>query len=352
MQISGTQHLNEYVARYVLAYLQKIKFQQTRTEKNDSAWRFLRLSAIPSQTDPSSLGDLAEDAAYYVRKRVLGNEPKQSMRSIVRDHPHLEPLLGHGAQSWLILTYFQTLQQIYEIDNGTVQYGLGKGSYRNIKENVIASRMMFADGSQRLAEKMYELYGEIGNQLALIEGGAGNGAATLTMLKQFQRHGKFPLFWLTDIDEKTLIVAENYYREKGNFQSHHFPWSLLDIGDAEAVHSLLNSFPGFKTVFNVNFIVHEWEPIAARLFKSMSNNPNTDLVVSEFFLPPGYPNCDPDPNFPWWFVYLHELSNQYLRTENDFLTIIQKYGYKVFDRIDYQTHKGQPVTSTLFLRKI
>ena len=351
MQNIGNRLLNQCVAHYVLNYLHKTDFKKTGSPKNTSAWRYLRLSDIPEGTNPSQLGELAKNTALHLRKRVLGNKPNQSMRSIVRDHPELSPMLGHGAQAWLILSYAESLQKIFEIDNGTLLYGLNKGTYRNIAENVIAARLMFANASQRLAQKMYEVYGPIGNQVVFVEGGAGNGAATLTTLKEFHSHGLYPNFWLTDIDPKTLPVAENYFRQFGNFQGHHFPWSQLDIGDTSAVKSLLGSFPGFKTVFNVNFIVHEYETIANKFFKAMSSSPETDLVVSEFFLPEGYPDCDPDPDFPWWFVFLHELSDQYLRTENQFLKIAKKHGYYCTSRLDHQIHNNHPVTSSLFLNK-
>ena len=347
MENVGTRLLNQYVAHFILSYLKKSQYQHTDTSKNNSAWRILRLSEIPWETDPNLLGQLGQETAKIQRDLVLSKAKNTSIRSVNRN----SPLIAHGPQAWLIHTYEETLQKMFELDNGTVQYGLGKDAYRNIEENVIAARMMFASASQRLAQKMYEVYGHMGNQLALVEGGAGNGAATLTNLQEFHSHGLYPHFWLTDIDPKTLPVAENYYRQVGNFQSHHFPWSQLDIGDAKAVQTLLDSFPGFKTIFNVNFIVHEWEPIANRFFKAMSKCKDTDLVVSEFFLPPGYPNCTPDADFPWWFLYLHELSNQHLRTESDFMNIIKRHGYRVTNRLDHQVHNGIPVTSTLFLSK-
>lgn len=341
----GTRLLNQYAAHYALKYLQKVNYQHTGTPKNSSTWKFLRLSGIDWSTDPNLLGQIGQETAALQRDLVLSGAKNTSIRSANRN----SPLIAHGPQSWLILTYEQTLKKIFELDQGTIQYGLNKDVYRDIEENVMAARMMFESASKSLAKKIYELYGEIGNEIALIEGGAGNGAATLTNIKEFHEHHKYPHFWLTDIDPKTLAVAENYFRQNGNFQSHHFPWSQLDIGDSLAVKSLLNSFPGFKTILNVNFIVHEWEPIAERFFKATSQSgTDTDLIVSEFFVPE---NPQVDPDFPWWFVYLHELSGQHLRTENDFLAITKKHGYHVFDQLDYQIHNGKPVTSTIFLRK-
>lgn len=350
MKNIGTRLLNQYVAKYFLDYLRKVNYQKTDTPINNFAWSYFHFSEIPWKTDAHTLSELPEDAAIYLRKRILGNEPRQSMRLIVRDHPHLGPLLGHGAQSWLILTYLQTLHKIYELDQGILQYGIDKDLYRTIEENVIAARLMFAEGMGRLAEKIAEIYKDTPN-LALAEGGAGNGAAMFSVLEKFHSFGLFPHFLLSDIDQKTKSVAEEYFRSRG-FKSKHFPWAKIDIGDPKDLAAIASHFSQNNLAFNINFIVHEWEPIAEKFFAATSQSmPNADLVVSEFFLPEGYPNCAPDPDFPWWFVALHHLSGQHLRTEKDFMAFPKLHGYKLFDRIDYQVHYGKPVTSTLFLRK-
>lgn len=351
MTITGTQHLNQYVAKFFLEYLEKIGYKRTSSSDNDFAWLYFQLSGIPWSSDSRDMSSLPEDAALFLRKRVLGNEPRSSMRHIVQDEPDLRPLVNHGAQSWLILTYLQTLQNIYGLDKGILKYGIDKDLYRIIEENIIAARLMFAEGTIRLAEKVTETYKDTPN-LALVEGGAGNGAAIFAILQKFHSLGVFPHFLLSDLDPKTKAVAEEYFRSRG-FKSKHFPWAKINIGDPSDLAAIANHFSQNNLVFNINFIVHEWEPIAEKFFKATSESmPNADLVVSEFFLPEGYPNCAPDPDFPWWFVALHHLSGQHLRTRSKFLAIAEKYGYYVFDELIHQTHKGQPVTSTLFLRKI
>ncbi len=342
----GTRLLNQYAAHFAIRYLQKVNYQHTGSPKNNSTWKFLRLSGIDWTTDPNLLGQIGQETAALQRSLVLSGAKNTSIRSANRN----SPLIAHGPQAWLIQTYEQTLNSIFELDNGTLQYGLGKDRYRNITENVMAARMMFETASKTLANALVEKYQDIPN-LGLFEGGAGNGAAMHTNLLAFHSQGIKPDFLLSDIDPKTKNVAEEYFREKG-FASRHFPWMQVDIGNPKDLALVARQFPWHKLVCNVNFIVHEWEPIAERFFKATSKSmPNADLAVTEFFLPPGYPNCDPDPDFPWWFVYLHEISGQYLRTETEFMKIIQKHSYYSFDPLNYQTHNGMPVTSTLFLRK-
>lgn len=345
MTVADTRLLNQWVASYVTDYLSTSLFSKTGTRLNSAAWNFLRLSGLDYLSSYNVQRAEAIAIAEMQRHMVLENIKTGRLASNDRSLR-----INGGPQAWLIYTYMSALEKIYELDKGAITYGINGGVYRFIPENVISARMMFEAASLRLAKAMVEIYGEIGNHLVLLEGGAGNGAATWTTLDAFHKKGLSPQFCLTDIDPKTMPVAEEYFRQNG-FNSRHFPWSQLDIGDPNAVNSLLNSFPGFKTVMNINFIVHEWEPIAEKLFATMSRCPDTDLVISEFFLPPGYPNCEPDPDFPWWFVFLHELSGQYLRTEEDFMKIIHKYGYEVFRRIDHQKHNGHAVTATLFLRK-
>lgn len=351
MTITGTQHLNQYVAKFFLEYLKKVSYSKTGSPDNNFAWLYFHLSDIPWSSDSRDMSALPEDAALFLRKRVLGNEPRSSMRHIVQDEPDLRPLVNHGAQSWLIFTYLQTLQKIHELDKGILKYGPNNDLYRVIEENVIAARLMFAEGTIRLAAKIFDRHKGTPN-LGLVEGGAGNGAAMFTILKTFHKHHIFPDFLVTDIDLITRGKAETYFRDHG-FPSKHFPWAQIDIGDPKHLAQIADYFPWHNLVFNINFIIHEHESIAEKFFESMSKSlPNAELIVSEFFLPEGYPNCAPDPDFPWWFVALHHLSGQHLRTRSEFLTIAEKYGYCVLDELVHQTHNGQPVTSTLFLRKV
>lgn len=343
--IADTRLLNQWVASYVHDFLSTSLFSETGTRLNNAAWNFLRLSGLDYLSSYNVQRAEAIAIAEMQRHMVLENIKTGRLASSDRSLR-----INGGPQAWLIYTYMSALEKIYELDKGAISYGINGDVYRFIPENVIAARKMFEAASIKLARAMVEIYGDIGNHLVLLEGGAGNGAATWTTLDAFHKRGLFPHFWLTDIDPKTMPVAEEYFRQNG-YQTNDFPWTQLDIGDPNAVKSLINSFPGFKTVMNVNFIIHEEEPIAKEFFAAMSQSPDTDLVVSEFFLPPGYPNCEPDPDFPGWFVFLHELSGQYLRTEAEFLKIIHKYGYEVFKRIDHQVQKGHAVTATLFLRK-
>lgn len=351
MQISGTEHLNQYVAKFFLEYLEKVGCNKTGSPDNNFAWLYFHLSGIPWSSDSRDMSTLPEDAALFLRKRVLRNEARSSMRHIVQDEPDLRPIVNHGAQSWLIFTYLQTLQNIYGLDKGILKYGIDKDLYRVIEENIVAAGMMFAEGTQRLATKIASIYQNTPN-LGYAEGGSGKGAASFAILKELHRVNIYPDFTLSDIDEEgTRQTAEEYFGSHG-FASKNLPWMKIDIGDPKDLAKIAKHFPWHHLIFNVNFIIHEWEPIAENFFAATSQAmPNADLVVSEFFLPEGYPNCAPDPEFPWWFVALHHLSGQHLRTRSEFLAIAEKYGYYVFDELIHQTHKGQPVTSTLFLRK-
>lgn len=339
----GTRLLNQYVAHYAIRYLQKVNFQHTNSPKNNSTWKFLRLSGISWDTDPNLLGDIGRETAKLQRELVLSGAKNTSIRFANRN----SPLIAHGPQSWLIHTYEQTLNKIFELDQGTMEYGLGKDAYRDIEENVMAARMMFENAAKSLADKLVSTYKDVPN-LGLFEGGAGNGAAMLTNLLAFHQQNIFPDFLISDIDPKTKGVAEKYFRKQG-FPSRHFPWMQADIGSPKDLATVANHFPWHKLVLNVNFIIHEWEPIAEKFFAATSQSmPNADLAVSEFFVPE---NPQIDPDFPWWFVYIHEITDQYLRTKKDFLSYPIKYGYELFDHIDHQVHNGEAVTSTLFFRK-
>ncbi len=342
------QLLNEYAAHYVIRYLGKVNFQKTNTPINNAAWSFLRRSKISFTTNPWTLGQEAYYAADLQRQLVLEGHANTSLRSIVREFPVLRPMVTHGPQSWLIRTYQQPLENIFELDNGSKKYGINQPVYRNITENVMAARMMFNTASHSLASKLFNRHSKTPN-LGFFEGGAGNGAAIFDILNEFHNHGIFPEFLLSDIDEKTMPVAKKYFQDHG-FPGNHFPWKKIDIGNPKDMIKVTEYFEYHSIVINVNFIIHEWEPIAEKFFRSTSNLlPNAELAVSEFFLPEHESMVD--HTYPWWFVFLHDLSGQKLRTERELLNITKRYGYKTIDRINHQKINETPVVSTLFLRK-
>lgn len=345
------QYLNEFVANFVIRYLRVIGYAVTGSPINMASWKFLGRSQISAVTNNIwELGDLAHQAALLQRQLVCEGHQNTSLRSIVRSFPKLLPLVAHGPQAWLINTYRQPLENILELDRGTKKYGQNQAVYRNIKENVMAARMMFTKASQLLADKIFEENQRTAN-LGIFEGGAGNGAATLTILKKFHDNGIFPGFLLSDIDEATREVALKLFQSRG-FQSSYFPWTKLDIGNPKDMATVAKYFEWNNLIVNVNFIIHEWEPIANKFFFAMNKSlPKAKLAISEFFLPEDETRVGPD--FPWWFVYLHDLSSQHLRTEKQFLAIAKKHGYSFYDRLNHQIYKptNKPIVTTLFLAK-
>ena len=342
------EYLNEMVAFYVIFYLAKVDFKKTGSPINNSSWNFLKRSGLKPDANQYFLDgfSLGTQAANLQRRLVSSGGPNVSLRSVIREYPELIPLVAHGPQSWLIKTYDSMLRNIYELDMGTKEYGLDKDIYRDIIDNVKAARMMFEEASRKIADKIYLLYGDLPS-LALVEGGAGNGAAMLTILDKFPRH-QLPKFLISDIDEKTRLPAEELFLVKGYFE--HLPWIKVDLGDTNDLKRVQTEVDGHDAVVSVNFIIHEHQTILEKFFQSMSQElPNAHLAISEFFLPES--DDIMDPSFPWWFVYLHEVSSQYLRTEKDFLAVANKYGYSVHDRIDHQTVNQKPLVSTLFLSK-
>lgn len=339
--------LNEMVAFHVLQYLAKVDFQKTGSPMNNSSWNFLKRTGIDPVTNPYFLDgfSLGTQAANLQRRLVSAGGPNQSLRSVIRDYRPLLPLVAHGPQAWLIKTYDSMLRNIYELDMGTKQYGLGKDVYRNIVENIKAARMMFEEASRKIADKIYLLYGHLPS-LALVEGGAGNGAAMLTNLEKFPSSA-IPKFLLSDIDEKTRLPAEELFLSKGFIK---IPWMKVDLGDAYDLEKVQTAVNGHDVVVSVNFIIHEHVTILENFFRAIRHGlPDAQLAISEFFLPESEDLVG--PNFPWWFVYLHDISGQYLRTEKDFMAVAKSYGYSVFDRLDHQLINQKPLTSTLFLSK-
>ena len=342
------QFLNEYVGHFIIRYLEKIDFGITNSPINTAAWNFLRRSKISFTTKPWTLGQEADYAAELQRQLVLEGHQNTSLRSIVRDFPDLRPMVTHGPQAWLIKTYLQPLENIFELDNGSKKYGIKQPVYRKITENVMAARMMFNTASRSLASKLFDRHSKTPN-LGFFEGGAGNGAAMFDILQEFHNHGIFPEFLLSDIDEKTMPVAKKYFQDHG-FPANHFPWIKIDIGNPKDMIKVAEYFEYHNLINNVNLIIHDWEPIAEKFFRSTSQLlPKAELAVSEFFLPEHESMVD--HTYPWWFVFLHDLSGQKLRTERELLSITKRYGYKLVDRINHQKNNETPVVSTLFLKK-
>lgn len=348
MEKHPNQLLNEYVAHFVIKYLNQINFKATNSPINIAVRNFLRRSQIDPSEPMWNLGNEAKYAAIYQRQLVLEGHANTSLRSIVREFPDLRPMVTHGPQAWLIHTYQQPLENIFELDNGSKKYGIRQSVYRSITENVMAARMMFNTASHSLASKLFDRHSKTPN-LGFFEGGAGNGAAIFDILNKFHNHGIFPEFLLSDIDEKTMPVAKKYFQDHG-FPGNHFPWKKIDIGNPKDMIKVVEYFEYHNIIINVNFIIHEWEPIAEKFFRSTSQLlPKAELAVSEFFLPEHESMVD--HTYPWWFVFLHDLSGQKLRTERELLNITKRYGYKTVDRINHQKINETPVVSTLFLRK-
>ncbi len=349
MDKKPNEHLNEFVAYYIFLYLAKVDFQRTGSRLNDASWKFLSRTDIDPNSNPFIDLDgfcLGTDAARLQKQLVTAGGVNFSLRSVIRENPTLLPLVAHGPQAWLIKTYDSMLRNIYELDMGIKKYGLDQEVYRDIVDNVKAARLMFDEASRKIANKIYELYGDQPN-LALVEGGAGNGAAMLTNLEKFPR-SSLPKFLITDIDEKTRLPAEELFRSKGF--SAPPPWLKVDLGDPQDLLKIQNLLKRDEVVFSVNFIIHEHRTILDKFFRAMSQGlPSAKLAISEFFLPE-----DEDAaghTFPWWFVYLHEVSGQYLRTEREFINAAQSFGYTVFDRLDHQHFNNKPLVSTLFLTR-
>ena len=345
MQDDMQLHLNQYVAFFVNQYLRKTNYLETGGYINQAA----KVYPYFSSTDPYS-GYISEyqSALSLVEKQsqlVLNN-----MRTGKLPSDHRDLRLDGGPQAWLISTYNKMLSHLIELDSGVMSYEFGGRLYRDIVPNVIASRMMFEAASKRLARTMVETHQHDAHETVLVEFGSGNGAATLTTLKAFHKKGLYPQFLLTDIDQKTEDVALQLYRQHG-YQTSHFPWEKLNINDTNAVVTTLSKFPKFKIIANLNFIIHESEDIIENFFAAMSQAGVQEVVVSEFFLPPGYPNCKPNPLFPWWFVFIHIASKQFLRTEKDFMLVANKHGYYISKRHDHQVVDNAPVVSTLFLTR-
>ncbi|OGD82938.1 hypothetical protein A2572_03645 [Candidatus Collierbacteria bacterium RIFOXYD1_FULL_40_9] len=349
MEKHPNRYLNEFAALFVLNYLRHSGYKRTGTYINNAVWNLLENAEISPNTFPTDLSDLAHQAAIVQRRLVLEGRQNTSLRSVRHEYPQLMPVISHGPQAWLINTYRPLLEYLLEIDLGQLEYGIDKDRYRIIEENVMAARMMFENASKSIANELVATYANIPN-LGLFGGGEGNGAAMHTNLLAFHQQNIFPDFLLSDIDPKTKKVAEKFFRERG-YQSKHFPWMKIDIGNPNDLALVAKHFSWHKLIVNVNFIVHELEPIAEKFFKATSKStPNADLVISEFFEPEDYSNIGPD--FPHWFVLLHKLSRQSLRTEKDFMRYPTRYGYKLMDhRIDHQKYNSTPVTSTLFFTK-
>lgn len=341
-------YLNEMVAFHVLHYLAKLDFQKTGSTMNNSSWSFLKRTGINPDTDPSKLDGvwLGNEAATLQRQLVSIGGPNLSLRSVIRHYKRLLPLVAHGPQAWLIKTYDSMLKNVYELDLGIKKYGRDKDVYRDIVDNVKAARLMFEEASRKIADKIYLLYGDH-PALALVEGGAGNGAAMLTNLERFPRSA-LPKFLLTDIDEKTRLPAEKLFLSKGF--TGNLPWIKVDLGNVSDILKIKRTMMDYHLVFSVNFIIHEHVAILENFFRAIRHGlPDAQLVISEFFLPENEDLIGPD--FPWWFVYLHEISGQHLRTEKDFMVLAKSYGYTVFDRLDHPLVNQKPLTSTLFLSK-
>lgn len=338
--------LNEMVAFYVIFYVTNTPV--TSSPINKAAWKFLKRAGIRPETNPFNLEGyyLGNQAADLQRQLINSGDSNISLRSVVRKYKHLMPLVAHGPQAWLIKTYESMLKNIYELDMGIKQYGQDKDVYRDIVENVKAARLMFEEASRKIADKIYQLYGDLPS-LALVEGGAGNGAAMLTLLEKFPRH-QLPKFLISDIDEKTRLPAEELFLVKG--YSEHLPWMKVDLGDTEDLKRVQTEVKGHDVVVSVNFIIHEHETILEKFFQSMSQElPHAHLAISEFFLPENEDEVGTD--FPWWFVFLHEVSGQCLRTEKDFMDVATTTGYHIHDRLDHQFVNQKPLVSTLFLTR-
>lgn len=338
------QYLNELVAIYVLHYLHHTYWQKTGSPINNAAWNFLERSGISPFANPDTLTGhyLTLEAAYHQKDLASG----ETFRNIVRQQPHLKPLVAHGPQALLIYSYLPLLENLFALDKGEKQYGYGKEVYRVIEDNVRAARLMFERASCDLANKIFDLYGDY-LALALFEGGSGNGAATLTILKKFLDSSKKPVFLLSDLDEATKKTAEDLFHSHGFTEP--LPWLKVDLGSHSDLQKVERKLLGYYVVVSVNFILHEYEGIAEKFFEALSSSmPHARLVITEFFLPE---NGVIDSRVPEWFIFLHHASGQYLRTEKEFLSIATKHGYKLTDRLDHHVVDDHPLISTLFLEK-
>lgn len=338
------QYLNELVAVYALHYLQQVYWQKTGSHINNAVWSFLERAGISPFANPDTLTGhyLILEAAYHQKDLA----PSETFRNIVRQQPHLKPLVAHGPQALLIYSYLPLLESLFALDKGEKRYGYCKEVYRNIEDNVRAARLMFERASSDLANKIFELYGDY-LALALFEGGAGNGAATLTILKKFLDSGKKPFFLLSDLDEATKKTAEELFRSHGFTEP--LPWLKVDLGSHSDLQKVERKLLGYYVVVSVNFILHEYEGIAEKFFEALNNSlPHAKLAITEFFLPE---NGVIDPRIPEWFIFLHQASGQFLRTEKEFLSIATKHGYRILDRLDHQKINDKPLISTLFLEK-
>lgn len=342
------EYLNEFVAYYVLQYLQKINFDYTGSPINKAAWNFLERANVDPSTRPNNLSGhlIAFEAAQLQKWQLLYGQGNTSLRSVIRSSPHLMPLVAHGPQALLIHSYLPLLLNLYELDLGLKKYGYGYEVYRRIEDNVRAARMMFENASLRVSDKLFQLYYSTPD-LALFEGGAGNGAAMFTNLQRFGQAGLFPQFLLSDIDRKTLATANEYFQNNGF--NGQVPWIQVDLGSENDLLKVEKALRGYTVIVNINFIIHEHSSIADAFFTAMrSSLPGAKLVISEFFLPE---NVTINPQIPSWFIFLHGASGQCLRTESDFVTIAESHGYNFFDRLDHQIVDNQPLVSTLFLEK-
>ncbi len=340
--------LNEMVAYYVLRYMKNIGFAKTGSVINQASWDFLKRSDIDPNTDRRTLGgfQLGTWAAQLQGDLLKKGGNNTSLRSIIRQNQHLLPLVAHGPQALLIESYLQMLQKLHLLDLGHSKYGIGKDVYRDITTNVMAARLMFETASQKIADLVYQTYSHIPN-LGLVEGGAGNGAAMLAILDRFPEYF-WPDFLLSDIDEKTRATAVELFKSKG--YDSELPWIKVDLGSLSDILKIERLMRGQQVLFSVNFIIHEHESIIENFFSAMGKGlPGADLSITEFFLPED--EISVGSNFPWWFVYLHEVSGQRLRTEEDFLAIAEDNDYHIFDRIDHQMVSKKPLISTLFLKK-
>lgn len=341
--------LNEMVAFYAIFYLRRVGFQRTNSRINIATWKFLKNAGINPNTDLMDLPgyNLGKEAAKLQKEQVDLGGKNTSLRSVIRENQWLMPLVAHGPQAWLIETYYDMLSSLCELDRGTVEYGYGKEVYRDITQNVKAARMMFETATQKIADRFHYYYQKVPEMITLVEGGAGNGAATLALLEKFPE-GYKPAYILTDIDEKTETPAKDLFKSKG--YTEKLSWMKVDLGSEDDLEKVHEQIETPLTVFMVNFIIHEHESIIENFFLAMSKSmPHARLVITEFFLPEDESSVG--TNFPWWFVYLHEVSGQKLRTQNEFLSIAEKYGYRVVDQIDHQLIERNPLIATLFLTK-
>lgn len=354
VKIHPNQYLNEYVAFYVLKYLQSIGFERTGSKINTACFDFLEKSRIPLSRSPEDLEgrSLVEKAASIQKQLVMMNPDNFSLREAVRSNPDLRPLASFGGQALMISSYRPLFENLLAVDSGQIEYGYGRDIYRLQPDNAYGAGIMMKPAAERIAKKVADLYADLDN-LALLEFGSGNAMTLAIILNEFEKRGlRRPKVIASDIDPRTSSSAKELFKRKGLGEVN---WESVDMGSEISIAWVAKKLEGKNVIIFVGYIYHENRELARRSLEATSKiMPNTVIAASEYFLPPSRMGFD--QSRPYWFEAVHAMTQDLFEGRNNFLEFAEEVGgYTIIDggEVVHQKLDGleQPLNSTVFLKK-